>query len=138
MTSGELISLVAALGLGAILQALINAWLNRHREKIEIEKTRAEVANIEAETAESLGNVWKGLLDELQKKIQNQEKRIKMLEDGEATKNNKIKALEEDLAKKDLQIISLEEEIEELRKFIKGLGYQPPPRKKTRKIYQND
>jgi len=124
---GDVIALMTALGVGAVIQALINAWLNRRRGKVE-------TAKVEADTTETLGRIWKGLLDELQEKLQKQDERIKVLEAGEVMKNNQIKKMEDDLAKKDRQIAYLEEEINELRNFIQELGYTPPPRKSTKRM----
>jgi small-conductance mechanosensitive channel len=125
MTAGELaIALISALGVGAVIQAFINAWLNRRKGK-------AETAKVEADTAETIGRVWKHLLDELQEKLQKQEERINALEKGDAMKDDQIRNMQAALIVKDQQIACLEAEIAELRKYIEKMGHKPPPRKRT-------
>lgn len=116
MTTAEAIALLGAMGMGALIGRIFDYLVNRH--------------NSDANLAEIVGKVWKGLSDELEEKVQKQDERIRILEAGEAMKNDQIKNLQCAIEKKDQQIAMLEAEIAELREYIESLGYTPPPRKR--------
>ncbi len=114
---GQIVELIAALGVGAALSALISGFFNRRKTN--------------ADTAETIGRIWKGLVDEYRTQVENLEERMAGMENSQQQKDDRIVALEGALRIKDEQIRCLEEEIEELRKFIHALGKNPPPRKKA-------
>lgn len=116
MTTAEAIALLGAMGMGALIGRIFDFLVNRR--------------NSDANLAEIVGKVWKGLSDELEEKVQKQDERIRILEAGEAMKNDQIKNLQRAIEKKDQQIAMLEAEIAELREHIESLGYTPPPRKR--------
>lgn len=89
------VSIAAAFVAGGLVAAF-NWVANRRKTNAEIEKLEQEIKESEAATARQISEAWKGLIEPLEKRIQQLEVEIKELESEKGQLRERVRCLEKE------------------------------------------